>query len=171
MGRGRTRQSDVPAWLIELLSPLALFVVPFLWLYYHIPAVVVFWAILMSWLYYLFAAPTTCGAVKSDGRSTCKNNAYGVLRACKQVRAHQHEKNRRLLRQLRRPLTRFPPVTRATVPRPRKAGPTPVYSYAPPVQPSRTKLETIVSVASVAGVAISAFSFILSIVVWRFPVK
>jgi hypothetical protein len=65
---------------------------PFLWLYYHIPAVFIFWASPALLLYYLFAAPTTCGAVKSNGKGTCDNNAYGVLLACRQVRAHQREK-------------------------------------------------------------------------------
>jgi hypothetical protein len=165
MGRRRGRRHQVPAWLIKILSPLAALAVPFLWLYYHIPAVVIFWASLVSLLYYLFAAPTICGVVLSDGRRTCDNNAYGVLRACS-IQAHKRKKRQQLPRRLRHPLTRPPQVTRAAVPR-STVGPTPGYSYTPPAQPSPRNLETVLSVA---GVAISALSLILSFVVWRFPV-
>lgn len=166
MNRGRRGRCQVPAWLIKFSSPLVLFVAPFLWLYYHIPAVVIFWAILTSLLYYLFAAPAICGAVKSDSKGTCDKNVYGVLRAC-ELEAHKRKKRQHLLRQLRHPLTRPPPETRAAAPR-STVGPTPVYSYTPPAQPSPIKLETVVSVA---GVAISALSLILSFIVWQFPVK
>ncbi len=83
MNRGRRGRRQVPAWLITyFFLPLAAVALPFLWLYYHVPAVVIIWASLTLLLYYLFAAPTTCGAVKSNGKGTCGNNAYGVLGAC-----------------------------------------------------------------------------------------
>lgn len=162
MGGGRKRQGDVPAWLIKLLSPLAAFAMPFLWLYYHIPAVVIFWASLTLLIYYLFAAPSICGVPRSDGKGACDENVYGVLRACWRE-AHKRKKRQRL----RHPLTRPPPETRAAVPRPKKVGPTPTYSHTPPAQPSSKRLETMLSVA---GVTISALSLILSFLAWRFPV-
>lgn len=165
MVRRCERRHRVPAWLIKIFSPLAALAVPFLWLYYHIPAVVIFWASLASLLYYLFAAPTICGVVLSDGRRTCDNNVYGVLWAC-WLEAHKRKKRQQLLHRLRHPLTRPPPAARAAVPR-STAGPTPGYSYAPPAQPSSRHLETWLSVA---GVTISALSLILSFITWRFPV-
>lgn len=165
MGRRRRRQDQVPAWLIKLFSPFAALAVPFLWLYYHIPAVVIFWASLALILYYLFAAPTICGVIRSDGKRTCDNDAYGVLRACS-LEAHKRKKRQRLLRRLRHPLTRQPPATPAAVPR-STIGSTPAYSYIPPAQPSPIHLETVLSLVEVA---ISALALIISFVAWRFPV-
>lgn len=164
MGRRHRRRRRVSAWLIKLFSPLAAFAVPFLWLRYHVPAVVIFWASLALLLYYLFGAPTICGVVRSDGKGTCDENAYGALRACWRE-AHRRKKRQRLLHRLRHPLTRPSPETRATVPR-LTARPTPVYSYTPPAQPSPIHLETVLSAA---GVTISALSLIVSFVAWRFP--
>ena len=165
MGQRRGGGQQVPAWLIKLFSPLAALAVPFLWLYYHIPAVVIFWASLMLLLYYLFAAPTICGVVHSDGKGTCDENAYGVLRACWRE-AHKRKKRRRLLRRLRHPFTRLPPVTPAAVPR-STVGPASVYSYTPLTQPSPRNLETVLSVMEVS---ISTLALIVSFVAWRFPV-
>lgn len=160
--RGRRR---VSAWLIKLFSPLAAFAVPFLWLYYHVPAVVIFWASLTLLLYYLFAAPTICGVVRSGGKGTCDENAYGVLRACWRE-AHKRKKRRRLLHRLRHPLTRPTPEGRTAVPRSR-VGPTSGHSYTPPAQPSPIHLETVLSVVEVT---ISIVALIVSFVAWRFPV-
>lgn len=100
MSRGRRRRRQFPAWLIKFFSPLAAIAVPFLWLYYRIPAVVIFWASLALLLYYLFAAPTVCGVVLSNGKGTCDDDAYGVLRACWR-QAHKRKKRQQLLRRLR----------------------------------------------------------------------
>jgi len=165
MGRRRKRRSRVSAWLIKLFSPLAVLAVPFLWLYYHVPAVIIFWASLTLLLYYLFAAPTICGVVHSDGKDTCDENTYGVLRACWRE-AHKRKKRQRLLRRLRHPLTRPFPETRTAVPR-STVGPTPVYSYTPLAQSSPVRLETMLSVVEVT---ISALGLTVSFVAWQFPV-
>jgi hypothetical protein len=165
MGRRHRRRRRVSAWLIKILSPLAAFAVPFLWLHYHVRPVVIFWASLALLLYYLFAAPTTCGVVHSDGKGTCDENAYGVLRACWRE-AHKRKKRRRMLHRLRHPLTRPSPDTRAPIPR-STVRPTPVYPYAPPAQPSSIHVETVLSAV---GVIISALALIISFVAWRFPV-
>lgn len=165
MGRRHRKRRRFSAWLIKLLSPLAAFVVPFLWLYYHVPAVVIFWVSLALLLYYLFAAPTICGVVHSDGKGTCDENAHGVLRACWRE-AHKRKKRQRLLHRLRHPLTRSSPETRAAVPR-STVRPPPAYSYTPSAQPSPIHLETMLSAV---GVTISALALIVSFVAWRFPV-
>lgn len=126
---------------------------------------VIFWASLVLLLYYLFAAPTICGVVHSDGKGTCDENAYGVLRSCWRE-AHKRKKRQRLLYRLRHPLTRPSPGPRAAVPR-STVGPTPAYSYTPPAQSSRIHLETVLSAA---GVTISALSLIVSLLAWQFPV-
>lgn len=166
MGRGRGRRGGPSAWLIKLFSPLLAFAVPFLWLYYHIPAVVIFFASLALLFYYLFAAPSICGVPHSDGKGTCDENVYGVLRACWRE-AHKRKKRQRLLRRLRHPLTRPSPANQAAVPR-STVGPTPVYSHVPPAQPSMIHLETVLSVVEVS---ISALALIVSFVAWRFPVS
>lgn len=163
MGRRRGGGHQVPAWLIKLFSPFVALAVPFVWLYYHIPAVVIFWASLVLLFYYLFAAPTICGVVRSDGKRTCDRDAYGVLRACS-LQAHKRKKRQRLLHRIRHPLTRPPPVAPAVVHHSR-TGHVPVYSYA--TQPSPRHLETVLSVVEVS---ISAFALIVSFVAWRFPV-
>lgn len=165
MGRRHRRRRRASAWLIKLFSPLAAFALPFLWLHYHIPAVVIFWTSLVLLLHYLFAAPTICGVIRSDGKGTCDENAYGVLRACWRE-AHKRKKRQRLLHRLRHPLTRPSPETRAAVPR-STVGPTPMYSYATPAQPSSIHLETVLSAV---GVTISALALVVSFVAWRFPV-
>jgi len=165
MGRRRRRRRRVSAWLIKLFSPLAAFVLPFLWLHYHVPAVVIFWASLTLLLYYLFAAPTICEVVHSDGKRTCDENAYGVLRACWRE-AHKRKKRQRLLHRLRHPLTRPSPQTRAAVAR-LTVGPTQAYSYTPPAHRLPIRLEKMLSVVEVT---ISALALIISFVAWQFPV-
>ncbi len=155
----------MPAWLIKLFSPFAALAVPFLWLYYHIPAVVIFWASLALLLYYLFAAPTICGVVHSNGKGTCDENAYGVLWACWRE-AHKRKKRQRLLYRLRHPLTRQPPATPAVFSR-STVGPASVRSYTLPTQPPPRRLETVLSVAEVS---ISALALVVSFIAWRFPV-
>ena len=165
MGRQHGRRRRVSAWIIKLFSPLAAVAVPFLWLYYHVPAVVIFWASLALLLYYLFAAPTICGVIRSDGKGTCDENACGVLRACWRE-AHKRKKRQRLLRRLRHPLTPPSPETRAAVPR-STVGPTSAYSSTPLTRPSPIHLEKVLSVAEVT---ISALALIVSLVAWRFPI-
>lgn len=162
---GHNRRDQVPAWLIKLLSPFGAIAVPFLWLYYHIPAVIIFWASLVLLLYYLFYAPTICGVVHSDGKATCDENAYGVLRACWRE-AHKRKKRQRLLRRLRHPLTQPSPEIRAPIPH-STAGSAPAYPYTPSAPPSPLYFEKLLSIVEVT---ISALALIISFVAWRFPV-
>jgi len=163
---GRKRRHRVSAWTIKALSPLAAFALPFLWFYYHVPAIVIFWASLALLIYYLFAAPSICGVMRSGGKGTCDEDTHGVLRACWR-QAHKRKERQQILRRLRHPMTHRPPgTTGMAVVRP-TVGPGPMPAYAPPARSSRLHIETVLSTVEVT---ISALALIASLLAWRFPV-
>lgn len=52
------------------------------------------WAITVAWV--LFGAPLWCGVATNHGEP-CRNNAFGVMRACKSVNKHNSDKFRQMM--------------------------------------------------------------------------
>jgi hypothetical protein len=153
--------------MIKFLSPVGAIAVPIIWYHYDIPAQIIFWASLALLLYYLFGAPTVCGVVHADGKDTCDDNAYGVLRACWRE-AHKRKKRQQMWRRLLHPLgggpTQKRPTTQANRPTPAGAA---HFAYSQSSQATQVGIENVLAFAEVT---ISTVALVVSFVAWRFPV-
>ena len=78
----------MPAWFLSLFALAAL---ASAWLAGPVGPVVIVVLSVGIFVFFLFQVPLVCGA-EIRGTGTCRNNAYGLLRGCNQVRQHKWQK-------------------------------------------------------------------------------